>query len=39
MPPYGDPSKEWVRAEITSVDLNEVDPKITVKFYGTEMSL
>lgn len=39
LPPYGDPSKEWVRAEIVSVDLNDVDPKITVKFYGTEMSL
>lgn len=39
LPPYGDPSKEWMRAEITKVDLDEKDPKITVKFYGTEMSL
>jgi hypothetical protein len=39
LPPYGDPSKKWLRAEITSVDLDEVDPKITVKFYGTETSL
>lgn len=39
LPPYGDPSKEWMRAEITKVDWDEKDPKITVKFYGTEMSL
>ena len=39
LPPYGDPSKEWLRAEITSVNLDEVDPKITAKFYGTERSL
>lgn len=39
LPPYGDPSKKWLRAEITSVDLDEVDPKITVKFYWTETSL
>ena len=39
LPPYGDPSKEWMRAEITKVDLDEKDPKITVKFYGTEMPL
>lgn len=39
LPPYGDPSKEWMRGEITKVDRDEKDPKITVKFYGTEMSL
>lgn len=39
LPPYGDPSKEWMRVEITKVDLDEKDPKITVKFYGTEMPL
>lgn len=39
LPPYGDPSKEWLRAEITSVNLDEVDPKITAKFYGTERLL
>ena len=39
LPPYGDPSKEWMRVEIIKVDLDEKDPKITVKFYGTEMPL
>ena len=39
LPPYGDPSKKWLRAEVTSVNLDEVDPQITVKFYGTETSL
>lgn len=39
LPPYGDPSKEWMRGEIIKVDRDEKDPKITVKFYGTEMSL